>query len=447
MNAATYHYLLRYSAFKPGALGAYKKALEHQGLPPADLQQISWRKTRALLGHAYEHVPWYNHRFKAIGLHPLDIVLPEHFQQVPILTREDMAENFERFISKKAGPKSLKLSSTGGSSGKPLKFAMGKYGQREVQKWQMYSWWGVDPGDNMVSLYRGLPKSGLQRLALGLVNWPQKALRVDATQIDPRGIGELIEKMRKTRPKLIHGYVGALDAVADHIMAHGGDFPAPKVVWATAAPITKIQENKISRAFKAPVCDQYGCSEMYFIASQCPRQKGLHVFADTVKLEILDPNDDPVPTGTHGRIVITKLDEYHFPMIRYANGDRGRFLEGSCDCGVKLPLIDRVKGRVSDNIVLPDGTVMAGEFLTTIFDTIPESIKQFQIIQQRDSSIDLNIVLNPKHIGKEKIVAVARDLLQARIQNQVGLRIHQVAEIRPQGGKLKFIIKEQNPGL
>jgi len=442
MNMATYQYLLRYSAIKKGALRAYKNARANEVLEPEALNEHAWHKTRALLEHAYENVPWYTHRFKAIGLHPKDIVHPEHYRQVPILTRDDLAENFERFISKKAGANSLKLSSTGGSSGKPLKFALGKFGHREVQKWQMYAWWGLNPGDNMVSIYRGLPRTGLQTWALNFVNWPQKTLRVDATQIDERGIRQLIQKAGGTRPKLIHGYVGALDAVADHILEHGLEFPPPKVVWATAAPITKIQENKISRAFNAPVCDQYGCSEMYFIASQCPHKTGLHVFSDTVRLEILDPEGNPLPTGTPGRITITKLDEYHFPMIRYENGDRGRYLKGGCDCGVRLPLIDKVKGRVSDNIVLPDGTVMAGEFLTTIFDAIPESVKQFQIVQKKDRSLDLNIVLNPQNLGMEKIEALTRQHLQSRIRDQVRLRIQRVEEIRSPNGKLKFIIKE-----
>src|SRR5690606_23914455 len=149
-----------------------------------------------------------------------------------------------------------------------------------------------------------------------------------------------------------------------------------------------------------------------------------------------------LPTGTPGRITITKLDEYHFPMIRYENGDRGRYLKGGCDCGVRLPLIDKVKGRVSDNIVLPDGTVMAGEFLTTIFDAIPESVKQFQIVQKKDRSLDLNIVLNPQNLGMEKIEALTRQHLQSRIRDQVTLRIHRVGEIRSPNGKLKFIIKE-----
>src|SRR5690606_31508668 len=137
MNTATYQYLLRYSAIKRGALGAYKNALANQTLEPGTLEELSWKKTRTVLEPAYENVPWYPHRCRAIGLHPKDIVHPDQYRQVPILTRDDMAENFERFISKDAGRNSLKISSTGGSSGKPLKFAMGKFGQREVQKWQM----------------------------------------------------------------------------------------------------------------------------------------------------------------------------------------------------------------------------------------------------------------------------------------------------------------------
>ena len=70
-------------------------------------------------------------------------------------------------VSKKVNPKTLKISTTGGSSGTPLKIGMQKNGIRELQKWQMYSWWGLTPGTNMASIYRGIPTGGIRKLNRG----------------------------------------------------------------------------------------------------------------------------------------------------------------------------------------------------------------------------------------------------------------------------------------
>ncbi len=442
MNFATYQYLMRYSAFKKGALAAYTNAIKNQYRSKEELREISWKKTKKLLEYAFDNVPWYTDKFNTIGLHPKDIDRPEHFSQVPILTREDIIKNFDRFISRKVNPKSLKISRTRGTSGKPMKIGMNRVGLREIQKWQMYSWWGINPGDHMASIYRGVPKTGLETVVLNLVNWPQKTIRVDASQINEEVIQNFVTKSKKIRPKLIHGYVGALDAVADFIIDNGIEFPPPKVIWATAAPITKVQEEKISRAFNAPVCDQYGCSEIYFIAAESPSKRGLHVFADAVNLEILDEFDDLVETGEYGRIILTNLEEYHFPLIRYENGDIGRFLKNDFPSGINLPLLDKVKGRISDNIVLPDGTVLASEFLTTIFDDLTDYVKQFQIVQKKDRSILVNVVPSHLNIDMKGIETAIHFQLQRRIRNQVRLTIRFVNAIVSDKGKLRFVIKE-----
>ena len=206
--------------------------------------------------------------------------------------------------------------------------------------------------------------------------------------------------------------------------------------------MSAIQEHKISKAFNAPVCDQYGCSEIYFIASECLHKNGLHIFADSVKVEIVDENNKLLKKGEHGKIIITNLDEYAFPLIRYENGDESRLLNKSCTCGVTLPLMDKVKGRISDNIKLRDGTILSGEYLTTIFDDFTEKVKQFQIIQNKNLSILVSVKLY-NHKDATFITKVIENELGKRINNQVSLKVEYVSEIKQEKGKLKFIIKEE----
>ena len=443
MNFNDYFYLQRYSIAKKGAILAYNSAIKHQHLDESELKELSWQKTKKLLMHAYENVEWYHETFKKLDLHPNDISKPEYYAQVPILKRQDIICNFEKFIAKGTGSKDLNYITTGGSSGEPLKIGVNKHRIREVQKWQMFNWWDTPLNANIASVYRGLPLGGLKALALGGINWPQKVIRLDATQITPDKIKNFITKYKRIRPKIIHGYVGAVDAIADYILEYNITFDfKPNAIWLTAAPVTKVQESKISKAFNnASICDQYGCSEIYFIASECTHKKGLHIFADSVKLEIVDNSNKIVDYNQQGKIILTNLDEYSFPLIRYENGDEGRLLKERCTCGMSLPLLGKVKGRISDNLILPDGTILSGEYLTTIFDDYTDIVRQFQIVQKKDLSITVKICLydiNKSHRINKEIYKQ----LETRIDKQVPFKIEIVTKIESNKGKLRYIIKE-----
>ena len=444
MNFNNYFYLSRYALAKKRAVEAYKNAIKNQSLKKEDLDALSWIKTQNLLRYAYKNVPWYTEKFNSINLNPNDISKPAYFKQIPILTRQDILENFEKFIANGKKIKDLNLITTGGSSGTPLKIGVSKHRIREVQKWQMFNWWDTPLNANMGSVYRGLPVSGLKKIALDMINWPQKVIRLDATSITPDKIEVFIQKYKKVQPKIIHGYVGAMDAIADYVLENKIVFSCkPNAIWLTAAPVSAIQEHKISKAFNAPVCDQYGCSEIYFIASECQHKNGLHVFADSVKVEIVDRSNKLLNNGEHSKIILTNLDEYAFPLIRYENGDESRLLNEPCTCGLTLPLLDKVKGRISDNIKLPDGTTLSGEYLTTIFDDYTNKVKQFQIIQKKNLSIVVKVKL---YIDKDAafITKVIENELGQRINNQISLKLEFVSEIKQEKGKLKFIIKEEN---
>lgn len=420
----------------------FQKTLKNQFLDADELAEVSWKKTTDTIHSAYENVPWYRKKFDEKGLHPDNIVSEEDFQLIPVLSRTELIQNFSEFISQRTNSEKLKISTTGGSTGTPLKIGMDPKANRETAKWQMFSWWNLSPAVNMATLYRGLPVRGVKKLALSLINWPQKVIRLDATSISKAEIDRFIFDFKKYKPKLVHGYVGALDVLADHILKHNIKLPSPKVVWTTAAPLSKLQENKISKAFGAPVCDQYGCSEMYFISAECPAKEGLHIFSDLVKVEILDEHNKPVSPGTYGKIVLTNLNDDQFPLIRYENGDRGRLLNKTCTCGMALPLMDKVKGRISDNISLPNGTILSGEYLTTIFDNYTDAVKQFQIIQRKSGDISVNIVFIMESAENQKISNKVKAELDNRVKGQVKLKVESVSSISSLKGKLQFIIKE-----
>ena len=432
-------FLFKYSLVKRNAIPYFREVLRNQYLSRDELEYLNWNRTKALLQYAYEKVPYYKKRFDAMGLHPNDIVDPNDYCQVPVLTRKDLQEHFEDLVSVDARRGSLRLVTTGGSTGEPVKVYHEKRVVRAAMGWRMLAWWGLSPGTNFASVYRDIRTTWRARLANSLMWWPTQNIQLNPAALEPEGMKKFIKQFNRARPKLLHGYVGAVDHLASFIDANSLSVLPPNAIWVTSSPLTTVQERRIERAFSAPVYDQYGCCEVYWLAAQCPVKKGLHMFHDVRRIEFLDERDIPCQPGKLGKVAITDLENYLFPIIRYLNGDMGRTLAGTCSCGVTLPLMDKVRGRVSDILKLPSGKCISGDYLTTIFDDTPDAVRQFQVYQQADYSIQILVVPNSNYPRLEDVLALIRNNMKREVDNQVPVEIQKTHEIPQRGGKLRFI--------
>jgi phenylacetate-CoA ligase len=85
------------------------------------------------------------------------------------------------------------------------------------------------------------------------------------------------------------------------------------------------------------------------IAYQCAEQSGAlhHIIDDFNYIEVVDEQGKKVKDGTPGKLLITSLLKYAFPLIRYEIGDRGRIVSGLCKCGRTIRTIEYL-GRADD---------------------------------------------------------------------------------------------------
>ncbi len=432
-------FFFKYSILKKNALQCFKEALRNQYLSIDELEHLNWERTKNLLLYAYDKVPYYRNLFDKIDLHPRDIIHPDNYEQVPVLRRIDLQKNFDDLISVDAKPRDLRLSTTGGSTGEPVKVYHQKKVVRAAMAWRMFSWWGISPGADFASVYRVISPSRSARLLDRIIWWPTKKIHLNAASMDNKSMRAFVPKFNKYRPKYLHGYVGAIDHLASFIEDNNIPVVSPKAIWVTSSPLTSTQERRIEKVFGAPVYDQYGCCEMFWLAAQCPHKGPLHMFYDTKKFEFLDDEGNCYPKGKMGAICITDLENYYFPLIRYLNNDMGRALPGICSCGVTLPLMDKVRGRISDLIKLPNGKRIGGDYMTTIFDEWPDAIKQFQVYQRADYSIKIIVVPNPMCSDTDKILSRVRERICQDVDMQVPVHIEKTAHISQKGGKLRFV--------
>jgi phenylacetate-CoA ligase len=255
-------------------------------------------------------------------------------------------------------------------------------------------------------------------------------------------VDKLLGAFNRLKPPLLQGYVGAIEHLALCVREKGLKVHSPQAVWVTSAPVSTAQRRLISEAFGAPVYDQYGCCEVSWLAAECGAHHGLHINYDCRHVEFVDDEGRLCPPGTLGKVVITDLENFAFPLIRYVTGDMGRALNERCPCGITLPLMDAVKGRITDIIKLPNGTRIAGDFLTTIFDDCPEAVNGFQVRQHKDYSITIYVVPAKGNPTVPATLKRVREQLAQKVGGQVTVTMEEVARINSDRGKTRFVISD-----
>lgn len=414
-----------------------------------ELNAINWEKRTMLLKYAFNTIPFYNEEFSRAGISAKDLNDESIWSNIPILTKQKIIDNFDKICKPNLQDHEYKTSTTGGSTGKPIKVLHDLSFNDSILKERMLDWWGIKSDDNMGRIWRYESKKKNKlldniKLIIKKYVWTSKQIVIplDASYLDEKSISSFLKNWNFVCPSILSGYVGAVHCVAEYIINNGLKVHNPKACWMTAAPVLLIQRNIIEKAFGAPVFDQYGSCEVNWLAAECKSHRGLHIFYDARHIEFVNKKNNICYPGEFGRILVTDFYNKVFPLIRYEIGDVGRSLSGTCECGINLPLMDAVKGRISDTIKLKNGTAISGEYLTTIFDEYTDIINSFQIKQLKDYSIVIKVVPRFKNERLEEVLNLVKEEFNSKIINSVPFEIMIVDEIKSDKGKSRFIISD-----
>ena len=415
----------------------YRELTRQAVLPREALAALQAERALAHARFAMEHSPFYRERYRDAGFTLQDLCDPSVFTDLPIISKADVREHSDLFRSDEATPSNSKVSSTGGSTGEPLRLLRDLRTPTRTLEWRLFDWWGVHPSDNIAILQRKIRTPFEQRKYRALW-WPSRRIQLDAFRMDEEHITRFLEEWEQTKPQIFVGYVGGIAELA-RLLLHRNITPhRPTAVATTAAPLTEAHRVLIQRAFGAPVYDHYRSSEVPWIAGECRERNGLHVFADVRKVELIGEDDKPVSPGEPGEVVATDLTNRVFPLIRYRLGDRTSEILEDCPCGVTLPRIRPVSGRVSDVFRLPDGRIVPGEPLAQTFSRTPDAVREFQIHQLPDCSIVVRCVPNDTP-GALAEIDQAMDRFRDVFQHAVPIRLELLDHIAHDGGKIRFI--------
>jgi len=378
-----------------------------QWYSPDEMRAFQTRKLKRLLMHCYAHVPYYRELMIARGIHPSDVKDLSILQEFPIIAKEQIKAEYDRFMPQNERQiKGIKTSQTGGTTGNIL------YKRNDAQTrssvWgsykRFYDWMDIRPGDRVMNYWGGhvIKPSRKEKWSKLFVDLLRNSVSYDAYDTRPELFDEIVNTLKHKDVKLIRSYPQALYSLARKLEDKGMSFDI-KAILTTSEPIMPQHREIFKRVFGADSFDQYGCGEIGGIAYECAAHMGLHVTEERVILESNDQDE----------LLITDLDNYAMPYIRYWNADQAVFSDEECPCGRKSRLISQVMGRTCDYLIGANGqTLHWAYFWHLLFDTniaIDRNFVKFQIVQKEPDLILFRTVSDPlTDADKETLIRMIR---------------------------------------
>jgi phenylacetate-CoA ligase len=371
---------------------------------PAEVAARQLVMLRATLAHAYATVPYYRTAWDAAGVRPDDVTTLADLPRLPVLTKADVRTRFADLRSTAFAGERVRIKSTSGSTGVPLRVALDERGAQWKTACTLRAdeWSGWRRGQRVAKVW-GNPEYkqfGLRgRMTNAVVD---RAIYLDTIQLNDARIREFAAKLARHKPGLIFGHAHSLYLVACRLKAMKVNTIRPNGVISTAMPLHSWQRAVIEEVFGTKATNRYGCEEVSLIACECERHAGLHVAAESVLTEV----------EADGRLLITDLSNAAMPLIRYRVGDVVTLADKPCPCGRGLPLLATVEGRDADYVLTPAGNLISGISLTENFATLIPGTAQLQIVQESRTRLLVRLVPDDKftEASRRTMAALVFDL-------------------------------------
>lgn len=385
----------------------------------------------SLIHHAYHRVPYYRALFEKSGLTPWDIHFAEDLQKLPLLDKATIRAELPRLMSDNHDPKKILKITTSGSTGEP--FVMYADQHQLEMRWAANlrgtEWTGYRFGDRQARLWHqtiGMTKSQIIRERIdALFN---RRIFIPAYEMTDENLPATIQKLAKFNPALIDGYAESFNFLA-HYFHHAETAGIhPKGIISSAQVLSPQNRIAIEDAFNCDVFDKYGAREFSGIAYESESHDGHLVTAENYIVEILKDGRPALP-GELGEVVITDLNNYCMPLIRYRIGDLAVAADNSRPTadGRGLPRIGRIEGRAQSIIKGTNGRYLPGTFFMHYFKDYEDCIRQFQIVQEREGELQINLVLAVPAINDRVMQSLAG--LYHYVGDDMDINLDDVAEI------------------
>lgn len=364
-----------------------------------------------------------------------------NWNSIPVMTKRHLQQPLEQRLSKGYTANSVYVNKTSGSSGDPFIFAKDKWchALTWAEIMNRFGWFDIDFNSSKQARFYGIPLDKKGYYKERLKDWFSNRYRFSVFDLSDNAFESVLAKFQSTPFDYINGYTSPIVQFAKFLkrkkIVLKSICPTLKVCIVTSEMLFDNDKTLLETQFGVPIVNEYGASELDLIAFQNTEDLW-QVNSETLYVEILDDNDNILPYGQEGRIVITSLYNKAHPFIRYDIGDIGILSEQST---LQKPILKKLVGRTNDIASLPSGKKAAGLTFYYITKSVIENdgnVSEF-IIEQ--SGLD---VFKIKYVSKNALSydekeTISKAMIQY-LEPGISITFERVAKLnRSKSGKLK----------
>lgn len=367
-----------------------------------------------------------------------------NWNDLPVMTKKDFQKPLIERLSKGFSLKNVYVNKTSGSSGDPFIFAKDKFSHALTWATNMnrFGWHGIDFNSSYQARFYGIPLDFMGNTKERFKDFLGNRFRFSIFDLSDAVLEGFLKEFKTRKFDYINGYTSSIVLFAKFLQQKN-------IVLTTICPTLKVcvvtsemlfEEDKIllEKQFGVLIVNEYGASELDLIAFENPDGEW-QVNSETLFIEILDPENNVLPYGKEGRIVITSLFNKAHPFIRYDIGDIGILDTKSMP---KKPILKKLVGRTNDVAVLPSGKKSPGLTFYYVTKSIIEddgNVKEFVIKQTKIDTFDIEYV-NQTELNLEQIQKIEAAIALYLETGLVFTFIRKEKLERSKSGKLKQFV-------
>lgn len=364
--------------------------------PRERIERLRDRRVRRIVAYAATRVPYYRELFRRDGIDPRAIRTAADLARLPLLDRELVRAQPERFVADSRAARGALQFTTSGSTATPLRVFHDQasvlrnmaFGERERRPIIAGTGGSFRPKE----LYVGSEDSTFTRVIAfyrDTTLLPIKPRRHWISVLQP--LDEIVKVVNAEKPDLIVGYGGWHDLFFKTVAARGIDVHRPKLIVYMAEALPPGARELIEGHFGIPVLSRYSAAECFKIGFYCEARTGFHLHEDLCHVRIVRDDGTTASAGESGRVVLSNLVNRGSVLLNYPIGDVASMpADGACPCGRTFALLSELEGRVEDILPLADGRFLHPRAIFHVFKADPD-VLQYQLTQHEPQRFELTL--------------------------------------------------------
>lgn len=384
-------------------------------------EELQFKQLSILIHYASENIPYYRERIKAAGIKKGEPVTPEQWQQLPILTRNEVQEAgpelFSQNVPKEHG--SILEVASSGSTGTPVRI---KATGISMLMWKVFTlrdhfWHRRDLSKKLAVIRYSNNDSTKPPEGSSAKNWgtatqglfntgPTVMLNINSN------LSEQAEWLIKHDPHYLLTYPTNIKALCQYFQEHNLKLNNLLEVRTLSEALNPDTRDLCREVLNVPLVDIYSTQELGYLALQCPETNNYHIQSENMLVEVINEKGIPCKPGETGRVIATPLHNFATPLFRNDINDYAE-VGDHCSCGRGLPTLKRIMGRVRNMVHLPNGEqhwpILGYKEIWKI-----ANINQIQTIQHSSNDIEVKLVT------KETVNKDQEQKIKQKIQQSLG---------------------------